>query len=103
MKQGHNCKVNILRVTESDDTIGGDTGQEAVLHYQLPCRLYKIKGTEREVFKKEGKVAGYRMHCNSVDITSEDIVVDASGNRYEILDVDTPCSKFMTLDLSIVK
>jgi hypothetical protein len=103
MRNLFNEKVNVLRiVAKQSDGIGGVTGVESVLHYQLSCYIAPSSGTEREAFKRESKFRTHTMQCRVVDIKESDVVVSESL-RYEVLDVYTVRGRFLAISLSLVR
>lgn len=104
MKNLANQKVKVLRIVNiQSDGIGGQSGVENVLYYNLPCNIVSATGDERDTFKKEGHVRSHTMYCGIVDIKETDVIVDANNVRYEILDVRNIRNEFLALNLSLVR
>ena len=103
MRNLRDRKVNVLRVVaKQNDGIGGITGVESMLHFQLPCYIAPSSGTERVAFGRESRFRSHIMHCNIVDIVESDVVVSGTL-RYEVLDVLSVRGQFLTISLSLVR
>ena len=97
-----NCKVDIVRFTKVQDSMGGWSEAEGMLYQSLPCRINWSRGAEKIQFDKNTYYRDGKLYCHSIDVTVKDRV-KYNGITYDIVDVNNvdEMNRYLILDIKI--
>ena len=100
----YNVTVDVLRMTNTSDDMGGWTEVEVILHNDLKCRINWVRGSEKVMFDRDTWFRDAKMYCGVVDILTKDRVL-YNGNTYEVVNVSNVdnMDRYMVVDLRLVE
>lgn len=99
-----NSKVNIIRITETTDSVGSRTESKTVLHLNLPCRINWVRGSARVMFNKTSYYRDAKIYCRCVSFTVHDQVL-FNGIYYEIVNISNVDSlnKYLIVEIKLME
>jgi len=97
-----NSKVDIIRFSKVQDSLGGWSEAEGILYQDLPCRINWSRGSERIQFDRNTYYRDARLYCRVIDVTTRDRV-RYDGAVYEIVHVANAdnMNRYLALDLRL--
>jgi len=99
-----NSRINILRINEASDGVGGQTETESIVYHNLPCRINWKRGSERIMFDKTTHYRDAKLYCRVIDVTVKDRVKfnDKIYDIVSVSDVDN-LGKYLILEIKLVE